>query len=148
MDDAEEIDKFTWSLYKSVISDEMQQQIDAEKERIEVLAHSAVGQFKVLGLVPGESDLIRVDGVFPDGKPVATLMHANQLALTFVTAPLKDAPEDDGLEIGFLIFDELKSRKKKRAKKARKKSEKLSLSTSRKMKMKPAPKRAPAKKRP
>ena len=83
----------------------LQQQIDGEKERIEVLAFSGAGQMKVLGLVPGEGDLIRVDGVLPDGKPVANLMHTNQLALTFVTAPLAETPEDDGLEIGFLIFE-------------------------------------------
>lgn len=112
----------------------LQQQIDQEKERIEILAFSAIGQFKVLGLVPGEADLIRIDGILPDGSPVATLIHVEQLALTFTTAPLKQEEEDDGLQIGFLIFDELKERKKKRAKKAKK----LSLSTSRKMKMKKA----------
>ena len=111
----------------------LQQQIDAEKERIEVLAFSAVGQFRVLGLVPGEGDLIRLDGVLPDGSPVASLIHVEQLALTFVTAPHGEPDDDDGLKIGFVIFDELRQRKKDRAKK-----KKLSLSTSRKMKMKTA----------
>lgn len=114
----------------------LQQSINAEKERIEILMPCAVGVMKVLGLVPGEGDLIRVDGILPDGAPVATLLHTSQLALTFITAPLDEKPEDDGLEIGFLIFDDLKERKKKRAKKAKK----LSLSTSRKMKMKPTAK--------
>ena len=118
----------------------LQQAIDANKLRIEILSFSAIGQFKVLGIVPGEDDLLRVEGVQPDGAPVAVLTHTNQLQLTFITAPLEQKPEDDGLEIGFLIFDELKERKKKRAKK----SKKLSLSTSRKMKMKTArkPKKA------
>jgi len=117
----------------------LQQSIDAEKERIDIIAFSAVGEMKVLGLVPGEGDLIRVDGILANGSPVATLMHTSQLALTFVTAPLQEKPEEDGLEIGFLIFDELKDRKKKRARKAKK----LSLSTSRKIKAKPVKKPKP-----
>jgi len=122
----------------------LQQSIDEKNERIEVLAFSAVGEMKVLGLVPGEGDLIRVDGILPDGKPVAILIHASQLALTFIAVPLEEKPEEDGLAIGFLIFDELKKRKAKRAKK----SKKLSLSTSRKMKLKPAvkPKKTSTKK--
>ena len=108
----------------------LQQQIDQEKERIEILAFSAIGQFKVLGLVPGEGDLIRVDGILADGKPVASLIHVEQLALTFTTTPLNAEEDNDGLEIGFLIFDELKERKKRK--------KKLSLSTTRKMKMKMA----------
>ncbi|MFD0917317.1 hypothetical protein ACFQ14_12955 [Pseudahrensia aquimaris] len=113
----------------------LQQQIDAEKDRIDVLAFSAIGQFRVLGLVPGESEMIRIDGVQPDGSPVAVLTHYEQLSLTFVAVPHEAEDDDDGLKIGFVIFDELKERKKKRAKK------KLSLSTSRKMKMKTAPKK-------
>ena len=91
---------------------------------------------RVLGLVPGEADFIRIDGIMADGQPVATLMRTNQLALTIFAVPIDDKTEEENAaQIGFLIFDELKARKKKRANKLRK----LSLSTSRRVKMKPMP---------
>ena len=112
----------------------LQQDIDAKKEALEITAFTAAGPMKVMGLLPGEGDIIRIDGVLPDGNPVAQVVHATQLALTFTKASLKpEDPADDGLDIGFVIFEELKERKKKRAKKARK----LSLSTSRTIKAKP-----------
>ena len=114
----------------------LQESFDQKTQRIEVLANCAIGQMRVLGLVPGEADFIRIDGIMADGQPVATLMHTNQLALTIFAVPIDDKTEEENAaQIGFLIFDELKARKKKRANKLRK----LSLSTSRRVKMKPMP---------
>ena len=82
---------------------------------------------RVLALVPGEGDILRLDGVLENGSPVAQAMHASQLSLTFIKAQLKkEENEDDGLQIGFLIFDELTKRRKQRDKRLRK----LSLSTT------------------
>ena len=120
----------------------LQQDIDPEKEALEITTFTAAGPMKVMGLLPGEGDIIRIDGVLPNGNPIAHVVHATQLALTFTKAVLKaDESVDDGLDIGFVIFEELKERKKKRAKKAKK----LSLSTSRTIKA-PAKKAAPKKK--
>jgi len=96
------------------------QSLDAEKENLEVTTFSALGPMKVLGIMPGEADLLRVDGVLSDNnKPVSMVFHANQLSLTFTTVPVakrgsENADDDDGLQIGFVIFDELKKRKAKR----------------------------------
>ena len=55
-----------------------------------------------------------------DQSPVSIIQHVEQLSLTFTKAPVQsDNPEeqpdeDDGLQIGFVIFDELKERKKVR----------------------------------
>ena len=63
---------------------------------------------RVLAHVPSEGDVLLLDGVLENSNPVAQAMHASQLSLTFVKAPLKkEEDEDDGLQIGFLIFDEL-----------------------------------------
>ena len=115
----------------------IQQSIDEKKERLDILHFTAAGPMKVMALVPGERDILRLDGLLIEsGDPVAQALHSAQLSLTFTKAPLKSEEEtDDGLEIGFLIFDELKQRNKKR--------KKLSLSTSRTRKMK-SPKPAPA----
>lgn len=111
----------------------LQQAIDEKTERLEIMHFTAVGPMKVLALVPGEGDILRLDGVLQSGEPVSQAMHASQLTLTFTKAPLKeDEAEDDGLEIGFLIFDELSKRRKARDKKLRK----LSLKTSRTIKPK------------
>jgi hypothetical protein len=115
---AQEVAKHIFSLQSSV---------DAEKEKLEILHFTAIGIMRVLALVPGEGDVLRLDGVLENGNPVAQAMHASQLSLTFVKAPLKkEEDEDDGLQIGFLIFDELTKRRKARDKRLRK----LSLSTS------------------
>ena len=113
----------------------LQQSIDEKTEKLEIMHFTAVGPMKVMALVPGEGDVLRLDGVLQNGDPVAQAMHASQLSLTFVKAALKEEEEaDDGLEIGFLIFDELTKRRKARDKKLRK----LSLKTSRTIKPKPA----------
>jgi len=98
-----------------------QQSIDKTKEKLEVLAFSVMGPIKVLGITPMEGELMRIDGVAPaDMAPVSVVQHVEQLSLTFTKAPVKsqnpeDEPDDDdGLQIGFVIFDELKDRKKKR----------------------------------
>ena len=115
---AQEVAKHIFSLQSSV---------DAEKEKLEILHFTSVGMMRVLALVPGEGDILRLDGVLENGNPVAQAMHASQLSLTFIKAPLKrEENEDDGLQIGFLIFDELTKRRKARDKRLRK----LSLSTS------------------
>ncbi len=127
---AQEVAKHIFALQKGV---------DEKTQKLEVMAFTAAGPMKVLNLVPGETDILRLDGVTHEGNPVAQVLHASQLALTFSIAPLQDKDEnDDGLDIGFVIFEELKERKKKRTKKSRK----LSLSTSRKIK--PSPKKTNA----
>ena len=100
----------------------MQQNIDSKTTRLEVSTFSSLGPVKVMALVPLDGDLIRIDGVLAsENRPVALLQHTNQLSLTFNALPLvakskkADAEvDDDGLQIGFVIFDELKERKKKR----------------------------------
>ena len=111
---------------------ELQQQVDHETEKLEIMHFTAAGPMTVLAVVPGEGDVLRLDGVLETGDPVAQAMHASQLSLTFVKAPLKpEEEEDDSLKIGFLIFDDLTERRKKRDKKLRK----LSLSTTQKKKL-------------
>ncbi len=124
----------------------LQQSIDEKAEKLEIMHFTAAGPMKVMALVPGEGDILRLDGVLESGNPVSQAMHASQLTLTFLKAPLKkDEPEDDGLEIGFLIFDELTKRRKKRDKLIKG----LSLSTTQtkktKTRKKPAAKAIPAK---
>ena len=105
----------------------LQQSVDPKAEKLEILHFTSVGMKKVLALIPGEGDVLRLDGVLENGNPVAQAMHASQLSLTFIKAPLKlDDNEDDGVEIGFLIFDELTKRRKARDKRLRK----LSLKTT------------------
>lgn len=106
----------------------LQQSVDPQNEKLEILHFTAIGIMRVLAIVPGDGDVLRLDGVLDNGNPVAQAMHASQLSLTFVKAPLKsEKDEEDGLEIGFLIFDELTKRRKQRDKRLRK----LSLKTSR-----------------
>ena len=120
----------------------LEQQINNDTERLEITHLTAAGPMRVLAVVPGDGDVLRLEGVLPSGNPVAQAMHTSQLSLTFLKASLNEGEaKDDGLEIGFLIFDELKDRKKKRDKKLRK----LSLKTSRTVKPK-APKAKSAKK--
>lgn len=114
-----------------------QQSIDAKKEKLEVLSFSTLGPIKVLGITPMDGDLMRIDGVHPgDTKPVSIIQHVEQLSLTFTKAAVKsenpeDQPDtDDGLQIGYVIFDALKERKKSREAAKRKK---------------PTPRKSPAK---
>lgn len=96
------------------------QSMDQKVEKLEVTTFSAKGLVKVLGLTPGDGDLLRIDGVFAaDSEPCSMIFHAHQLSLTFakVRASKPDSDEkddDDGLQIGFVIFDELKKRKSDR----------------------------------
>ena len=106
-----------------------QQSIDPKKEKLEVITFSSLGQIKVLGISPIESDLMRIDGVnLVNNSPVSLVQHIEQLSLAFTRAPvLSDNPEeepdkDDGMQIGFVIFDELKERKKVRDAAKRKKT--------------------------
>ena len=73
---------------------------------------------KVISLVPGEGDILRIDGMLiPEGAPSSTIVHVSQLSLSFITRPVVDEnedPDDDGLQIGFVIFEELAERKKAR----------------------------------
>ncbi len=111
-----------------------QKSIDQSKEKLEVVTFSALGPIKVLGVMPMEGDLMRIDGVNPAaGAPVSVIQHVEQLSLTFTKAqvlsenPEENPDDDDGMQIGFVIFDELTERKKvrdaaKRKKPARKSS--------------------------
>lgn len=100
--------------------------LDPKKEQLEIISMTAVGQMKVLGLAPGEGDILRVDGVLmPDELPTSVVVHASQLALTFVRVPIKaDEPEQtsESNRIGFVIFDDLQDRQKARYKKDKSKA--------------------------
>ena len=105
-----------------------QKSIDPAKEKLEVVTFSALGPVKVLAVMPLEGDLIRVDGINPaNGAPVSMIQSVNQLSLTFTKAPVQsqnpqeNPDDDDGMQIGFVIFDELKERKKVRDAAKRKK---------------------------
>lgn len=105
-----------------------QQSLDPEKEKLEVVTFSALGPIKVMGITPMDGELMRIDGMNPANQaPVSIVQHVEQLSLTFTKAPVQsDNPsekpdDDDGLQIGFVIFDELKERKKKRDAAKRKK---------------------------
>jgi len=105
-----------------------QQSIDAKVEKLEVVTFSALGPIKVLGVMPMEGEMMRIDGVNPtNSTPVSIIQHVEQLSLTFTkTAVKSENPEgqpdsDDGLKIGYVIFDELSERKKTRDAAKRKK---------------------------
>ncbi len=100
-----------------------QQSLDQKTEKLEVIALSAVGPVKVLGISPMEGDLMRIDGINPvEKKPVAIIQHVEQVSLTFTKTPVEpENPDDDGLKIGYVIFDELTERKKERDASKRKK---------------------------
>lgn len=106
----------------------MTQQLDPKKEKLEVITFSSMGPIKVLGIMPIDGDLMRIDGLNPaDMSPVSILQHVEQMSLTFTKAavqsenPEEKPDKDDGGQIGFVIFDELKERKKVRAAAKRKK---------------------------
>lgn len=97
------------------------QAIDPKTEKLEVVTFSALGPIKVIGIMPMEGELMRIEGLHPDTRQtVAMIQHVEQLSLTFSKALVKsDNPEenpddDDGMRIGYVIFDELTERKKKR----------------------------------
>ena len=109
-----------------------QQSIDNTKEKLEVLTFSSLGPIKVLGISPMDGELMRIDGINPANMaPVSMVQHVEQLSLTITKAPVQsknpaeEPDDDDGLQIGFVIFDELKDRKEKRdaAKKGKKKDD-------------------------
>lgn len=95
--------------------------IDSKKEQLEIMTLTAAGQMKVLGLAPGEGDILRVDGVLmPDQIPTSIVIHSSQLALTFVRVPIEtpqEEAESESNRIGFVIFDDLQDRQKARYKK-------------------------------
>ena len=66
----------------------LQQQLDEKTEKLEIMAFTAAGPMRVLAVVPGDGDVLRLDGVLESGDPVAQAMHASQLSLTFVKALL------------------------------------------------------------
>lgn len=129
------------SVAKQIFS--MSEQLDPKKEKLEVITFSSMGPIKVLGIMPIDGDLMRIDGLNPaDMSPVSIVQHVGQMSLTFMKAAVQsekpeDEPDaDDGAKIGFVIFDELKERKKVRAAAKRKKA----------ATKKTAAKKAPAKK--
>lgn len=94
-----------------------QQSLDEKSERLEVVTFSSLGPIKVLGITPLEGNMMRIDGHKPDSaSPISIVQNISQLSLTFTkVASTPDEPEvEDGLQIGFVIFDELKERKKVR----------------------------------
>ncbi len=106
----------------------MREQLDPKTEKLEVITFSSMGPIKVLGIMPIDGDLMRIDGLNPaDLSPVSIVQHVEQMSLTFTKAKVKSEnpeeqpDEDDGGQIGFVIFDELKTRKKIRAAAKRKK---------------------------
>ncbi len=99
----------------------LQQLIDETSEKLEISYFTNAGPMKVMALVPGEGDVLRIDGMLETGDPVSQVMHASQISLTFTKVPLDSGDEnDDGLEIGFLIFRELEKRQKERNEETRK----------------------------
>lgn len=96
---------------------ELQSTLDAEKEQLEISAWSAAGAMIVLGMFPGEGDMVRLEGHLINNKqPVALLTHATQLALTITKRSTQEvAPEEDATQIGFVIFDQLANRGKANA---------------------------------
>ncbi len=104
----------------------MRKQLDPKVEQLEVVTFSSMGPIKVLGIMPIDGDLMRIDGLNPaDNSPVSVVQHVEQMSLTFTKAAVKSENQedelDDGAKIGFVIFDELKTRKKVRAAAKRKK---------------------------
>lgn len=105
-----------------------QKSIDPTKEKLEVVTFSALGPIKVLAVMPLEGELIRIDGINPAANaPVSIIQSVEQLSLSFTKAavqsenPEEQPDDDDGMQIGFVIFDELKERKKIRDAAKRKK---------------------------
>ena len=96
---------------------ELQSTLDGEKEQLEIASWSAAGIMIVLGLFPGEGDLVRLEGhLLNSQQPVAQLIHAHQLALTITKRSTQEAPpEEDAAQIGFVIFDQLAKRGKAKA---------------------------------
>lgn len=90
----------------------LQSQIDGNKEQLEIAAMSLAGPMIVSGVFPDDGDMLRIDGYLVSNKqPAAVLIHASQLALTITKSTTAETkPEDDGLKIGFVIFDELEKR--------------------------------------
>jgi hypothetical protein len=106
----------------------MREQLDPKSEKLELITFSSLGPIKVLGIMPIDGDLMRIDGLNPaDMSPVSIVQHVEQMSLTFTKAkvqsenPEEKPDEDDGMQIGFVIFDELKERKKVREAARRKK---------------------------
>lgn len=111
----------------------MRKQLDPKVEQLEVVTFSSIGPIKVLGIMPIDGDLMRIDGMNPaDNTPVSVVQHVEQMSLTFTKAAVKseklEDEIDDGAKIGFVIFDELKTRKKDRAAAKRKKPARKSTS--------------------
>ena len=85
---------------------------------------------KVIAIHPGDGELLRIDGMLlPQGDPASVVIHTSNLSLTFVRARLAKDEEahDQGLQIGFVIFDELEERQKARYSKSAKKPKKFDL---------------------
>ena len=103
------------SLAKQLFS--FQKSLDPAKEKLEVITFSALGPIKVMSVIPIEGDLMRIDGLNPSTmQPVSMLQHIQQLSFTITKGlvqsenPEESPDDDDGMQIGFVIFDELKKR--------------------------------------
>ena len=76
----------------------MRQGLDPAIERLEVITFSALGPVRVMGIVPGEGDLIRIDAMMPDtGAPVSMVQHISQLSLSFSKAIIQKPADTEGI---------------------------------------------------
>lgn len=93
-----------------------QQSIDPDKETLEVIAMAPAGPMKVMAVFPGDGDILRIDGLLlSNGMPTSCLINVAQMSLSFTRRPIEhNETDDDGLQIGYVIFDELNERQKQR----------------------------------
>lgn len=120
---AQEIARQIFAFEKS-LAENSEKNPEQSKQRIEILTFAPAGQMRVLALVPCDGDMMRIDGtLLPDNQPASAMIHVSQLSLSFVPVAAENSDDeiDDGLAIGFVIFNELKERQKARYKKPGKK---------------------------
>lgn len=94
--------------------------LDPEKEKLHITTMTAEGPMTVIGLHPSDGDILRLDGFGPTGQPMAHIIDVDGLALTITRRPIDDNKEDDGMRIGFVIFDELDAKQESRSKNKKK----------------------------
>ena len=97
--------------------------IDPTKEKLHVTTMTAQGPMIVMGPFPSDGDILRLEGMTPDGQPIAHIIDVDNLALTISRHPIDDKKDDDGMKIGFVIFDELDARAAEKAKTGKAKKE-------------------------
>lgn len=129
----------------------MRDQLDPKTEKLEVVTFSSMGPIKVMGIMPIDGDLLRIDGLNPaTNTPVSIVQHVEQMSLTFTKLPVESEETEEeaakeSMQIGFVIFDELKERKKTREAAKRKKPARKA--STRKAATKKTPAKKPAAKK-